>query len=494
MHIINGNIPHNQEPSIPIRLSDRLPPFPQEQASNPPHVSAQPIRLFALLYPNPSTEHPDPIGDPIPIQLFLRHRPHQTTPSLTAPPILPTTARRPLHQRSGRRRTVRVSRRTIIDYKAPKPRKRARPFHPSPPTTPPGTVEIKNSQNSELTSEATSPAPPPSGAPGVVSTTNEECKPLPFASSSLSGRGSRAARRRLYRQWRKARTENIWFPSLGKKVSSKGTPQRAAKQMAAGNTNAKLFRHLVLEHSTHKGPQRGKQRKPMTTPQVSYGAKIKLGTQNVQGIAELLKHQQCLDMMSSETLDILFLTETKTTSYYTYNSQGHLFFINGSTSDKYGGISAIISPTLRPFIKDIFQHSTRILQVVISCHSGDSRYIGVYAPHDKLDYETVKLPFWQQLQSSVDSIPQPEPVFIIGDWNVRLQGRKPDEHHCLGPFVYGKGPNFAKTGEERNRNLFLNFLNSTDTCDAITYKTPISSKMLPIGISHPRQRIGASSH
>ena len=472
MHIINGNIPHNQEPSFPIRLSDRLPPFPQEQASNPPQVSAQPIRLFDLLYPNPSTEHPDPIGDPIPIQVFLRHRPHQTTPSLTAPPILPTTARRPLHQRSGRRRTVRVSHRTIINYKAPKPRKRARPFHPSPPTTPPGTVEIRNSQNSELTSEATSPAPPPSGAPGVVSTTNEECKPLPFASSSLSGRGSRAARRRLYRQWRKARRENIWFPSLGKKVSSKGTPQRAAKQMAAGNTNAKLFRHLVLEHSTHKGPQRGKQRKPMTTPQVSYGAKIKLGTQNVQGIAELLKHQQCLDVMSSETLDIVFLTETKTTSYYTYNSQGHLFIINGSTSDKYGGISAIISPTLRPFIKDIFQHSTRILQVVISCHSGDSHYIGVYAPHDKLDYETVKLPFWQQLQSIVDSIPQPEPVFIIGDWNVRLQGRKPDEHHCLGPFVYGKGPNFAKTGEERNRNQFLNFLNSTDTCDAITYKTP----------------------
>ena len=170
-HIINGNIPHNKEPSIPISLSDRLPPFPQGQASNPPHVSAQPIRLFDLLYPNPSTEHPDPIDDPIPIQLFLRYRPHQTTPSLTAPPILPTTARRPLHQRSGRRRTVRVRHRKIINHKAPKPRKRARPFHPSPPTTPPGTVEIRNSQNSELTSEATSPAPPPSGAPGVVSTT-----------------------------------------------------------------------------------------------------------------------------------------------------------------------------------------------------------------------------------------------------------------------------------------------------------------------------------
>ena len=472
MHIINGNIPHGYEQPIQISLSDRIPYYPHPNTPSHPTTGSRPLRLHDLLFPEAITDHIDPVDDPIPIQVLLRYRPPQTTPSLTASPILPTMARRPLHQRSGRRRTIRVNHRTIINYKTPKPQRRYNLSQPSPPTTPQGTVEIRNSQNSELTAEATLPAPPPSGAPGVVSTTNEECKPLPFASSSLSGRGSRAVRRRLYRQWRKARREKIWFPSLGKKVASKGTPQQAAKRKAAGNTNAKLFRHLVLEHSTHKGPQRGKQRKPMTTPQVSYGAKIQLGTQNVQGIAELLKHQQCLDMMTSGALDILFLTETKTTSYYTYNSQGHLFIINGSTKDKYGGVIAIVSPAFRPFIKDIFQHSTRILQIVVSCHSGDSHYIGVYAPHDKLDYETVKLPFWQQLQSIVDSIPQPEPVFIIGDWNVRLQGRKQDEHHCLGPFVYGKGPNYAKTGEERNRNLFLNFLNSTDTCDAITFKTP----------------------
>ena len=472
MHIINGNIPHGYEQPIQISLSDRIPHYPHPNTPSHPTTGSRPLRLHDLLFPETITDHIDPVDDPIPIQVLLRYRPPQTTPSLTASPILPTMARRPLHQRSGRRRTIRVNHRTIISYKTPKPQRRYNLSQPSPPTTPQGTVEIRNSQNSELTAEATLPAPPPSGAPGVVSTTNEECKPLPFASSSLSGRGSRAVRRRLYRQWRKARREKIWFPSLGKKVASKGTPQQAAKRKAAGNTNAKLFRHLVLEHSTHKGPQRGKQRKPMTTPRVSYGAKIQLGTQNVQGIAELLKHQQCLDMMTSGALDILFLTETKTTSYYTYNSQGHLFIINGSTKDKYGGVIAIVSPALRPFIKDIFQHSTRILQIVVSCHSGDSHYIGVYAPHDKLDYETVKLPFWQQLQSIVDSIPQPEPVFIIGDWNVRLQGRKQDEHHCLGPFVYGKGPNYAKTGEERNRNLFLNFLNSTDTCDAITFKTP----------------------
>ena len=119
MHTLNGNIPHMKEPSILISLSDRLPPFPQEQNPHLPHTSSQPIRLFDLLYPNPSTEHPDPTDDPIPIHLLLRYRPPKTTPSLAAPPILPTTARRPLHQRSGRRRTVRVNHRVTITFKAP---------------------------------------------------------------------------------------------------------------------------------------------------------------------------------------------------------------------------------------------------------------------------------------------------------------------------------------------------------------------------------------
>ena len=127
---------------------------------------------------------------------------------------------------------------------------------------------------------------------------------------------------------------------------------------------------------------------------------------------------------------------------------------------------------MRPFVKDIYQHSSLILHIIISSRSGDCHYIGVYAPHDKLDFETVKTPFWLLLQSIVDKIPQPEPIFILGDWNVRLQGRKLGEHHWLGLYVYGKGAQYAKTGEERNRNLFLNFPNSTETCDAMTFKTP----------------------
>ena len=123
-------------------------------------------------------------------------------------------------------------------------------------------------------------------------------------------------------------------------------------------------------------------------------------------------------------------------------------------------------------MKDVYQHSSRILHLVVACKSGDCHLIGVYAPHDKLDFETVKEPFWLLLQEVLDQIPQPEPVYVLGDFNVRLQGRKPADQESLGPHVYGRGRQYAKTGPERNRNLYMNLLQSTESCDAMSFKCP----------------------
>ena len=210
----------------------------------------------------------------------------------------------------------------------------------------------------------------------------------------------------------------------------------------------------------------------MTTPQLEYGFKLKIATQNVQGMAEVLKHQQVLEIMKSFSLHILFLTETRSTSYYTYNSQGFLFVVNGSTTDKYAGITAVIHPSIRPYIKDFIQYSPRITRVTISLQSGNSHIFGVYAPHDKLENEEVKSPFWDTLQSAMISLPAPEPAYIIGDFNVRLQGRSRHEHDIMGPHVYGKGYSSAKTGPQQNRTYYTSFLRDTACVDALTYKTP----------------------
>ena len=431
----------------------------------PPHNRAIPLQLCKVIPP------PDIHFGAIPKDKLLEMRPRKTTPPVQAPPVTQTSTRTRAKPRTGRRRTARVQKQKHFLPKSKKQLEKI--ILPNSQATPQGNSAAPNSRNSNIIQlEANRPAPPPSGAPGAAKAANEECKPQPFARSSLSGRGSRAARRRLYRQWRVALRGNIRIQSLGKTVFSKGPPQKAASFQRAGKNNAKLFRHLVLEQAAHRGPQREKTKKPLATPPLDYGVEVRVGAQNVQGMAELLKHQQCLDMMSKQSLEVLFLTETKSTSYYTYNSQSHLFILNGSPHDKYGGVAAIIAPAFRPFVKDIYQHSSRILHLVIACKSGDCHLIGVYAPHDKLDFETVKEPFWLLLQEVLDQIPQPEPVYVLGDFNVRLQGRKPADQEFLGPHVYGRGSQYAKTGPERNRNLYMNLLQSTESCDAMSFKCP----------------------
>ena len=115
-------------------------------------------------------------------------------------------------------------------------------------------------------------------------------------------------------------------------------------------------------------------------------------------MAEILKHQPVLSMMTHQKLGILFLTETRGKSYYTYNSQGYLLIVSGSPKEAFAGITTIVAPHLRPHLCEVIQHNPRHTTVSISSSSGTMHFHGVYAPHDKLDYESIKVLFWDTLE------------------------------------------------------------------------------------------------
>ena len=238
-----------------------------------------------------------------------------------------------------------------------------------------------------------------------------------------------------------------------------------------GVRTAKIFKNLVLRPQGEKHAK--KVHKPLlATPPLPYGHKFRFGTQNAQGMAETLKHQASLDLLKRRSLDVLFLTETHSTSYYNYRSQHHMVIVNGSKKDKYGGVTAIVHPAILPFLKDVVQHSSRIIQLTFSVSSGDMHLFGIYAPHNKLDFEKVKFPFWETLASITSRIPLPEPIYILGDFNVRLQGRKAGERHILGPHVYGKGPLSIDNNDTGNRFLYTQLLDHHALVDTLTFKQP----------------------
>ena len=260
--------------------------------------------------------------------------------------------------------------------------------------------------------------------------------------------------------------------SAGQRLGKGGQSLRAVKRYhQQGHTTAKAFKHLILRYKQKEGKQM-KQQPLLTTPPLPYGTPLRIATQNVQSMAELLKHQSVLDMIQARAIDVLFLTETHATKYHQSRSQHHLFVVNGNSRDKYAGVTAVLHPRILPFLKGINQHSTRILQITLSVASGDIHLFGVYAPHNKHDLELVKHPFWNTLETIVARLPLPEPVYILGDLNVRLQGRTPDETPILGPYVYGKGRLSINNEEGSSRKLYTTMLHNHQLVDALTFKQP----------------------
>ena len=63
---------------------------------------------------------------------------------------------------------------------------------------------------------------------------------------------------------------------------------------------------------------------------------------------------------------------------------------------------------------------------------------------------------------------------IIGDLNIRFQGRRADEEHTMGPYWYGRRNEFLETCEAKSnipssRELMMDTMNSYDFVVANTW-------------------------
>ena len=109
----------------------------------------------------------------------------------------------------------------------------------------------------------------------------------------------------------------------------------------------------------------------------------------------------------------------------------------------------------------------------------------MYAPHDKSDDEVRKAPFWQKLEDAIAKIPQPEPYYVLDDFNVRLQGRFLSEHNILGPHVYGKGLEAIKQQQGSNRHYYTQLLQGNAGVDVLSFKQPNLLKHVTYRDKHP---------
>ena len=118
---------------------------------------------------------------------------------------------------------------------------------------------------------------------------------------------------------------------------------------------------------------------------------------NVQGFADILKLKNVLQLMEEHNLDVVMLSETRSTSYYSYTSEKHLVVLSSNTNDKHAGVGAVVHPRVRPHLADIVQVSNRLLHLVFNKKGGRVHVLGAYAPHSGHDHNSVREPFWNTL-------------------------------------------------------------------------------------------------
>ena len=366
------------------------------------------------------------------------------------------------NRRSGRRRTFIDDSGRKHFYRSSKPKV----LRTTPP--PQRIQRIKRIYN--LTNRR---APPPRGTPGAEQA-DEECTPPdkePHAQSR--GAGRRRARRALYRSWRR-QCKQCLVRGAGSRTPApcqltKATPKRA-----------KWFRQALLwQHTATKRHERKKRvtRHP-TTPPLPYASKLRIGSLNVQGFADTLKLKTALQVMERHRIDVLMLTETKSTSYYSYVSEEHLVILSGNNRDKHAGVGAIITPHLRPYLMDVIQFNNRIIHLCFKKQGGAVHVVGAYAPHSGRDFEEDRQPFWEQLEEHLSRIPHPEPLYLTGDFNVRFQASHRHDEGVTGPHTYGKGPRFIDHTATSNRSLCVKTMQSLGMLEAASYITPIPSHQI----------------
>ena len=72
----------------------------------------------------------------------------------------------------------------------------------------------------------------------------------------------------------------------------------------------------------------------------------------------------------------------------------------------------------------------------------------------------------------MDKLPQPEPVYITGDFNVRFQAQHPNDAGVTGPFTSGKGRRHIDHTASSNRSLCVKTMTLLDMLEVASYKTP----------------------
>ena len=137
-----------------------------------------------------------------------------------------------------------------------------------------------------------------------------------------------------------------------------------------------------------------------------------------QGKLEVVKEE-----MAGVNVDILGISELKWTGMGEFNSDDHYIYYCEQESLRNNGVAIMVSKRVQNAVLGCNLKNNRMISVRFQGKPFNITVIQVYTPTTNAEEAEVEW-FYEDVQDLVELTPKKDVLFIIGDWNAKVEVKK----------------------------------------------------------------------
>ena len=127
--------------------------------------------------------------------------------------------------------------------------------------------------------------------------------------------------------------------------------------------------------------------------------------------------------MARVNTDILGISKLKWTGMDEFNSDNHYIYYGGQESIRRNGVAIIVNRRVQNALLRCNLKNDRMISVRFQGKPFSIRVIQVYAPTTNAEGVEFEC-FYEDLQDLLELTPQKDVLFIIGDWNAKVESQE----------------------------------------------------------------------
>lgn len=173
---------------------------------------------------------------------------------------------------------------------------------------------------------------------------------------------------------------------------------------------------------------------------------LRIATWNITSLNT--KDQEVIEELSDRNIDICGLQETKKKGKGQQQYSNYILIYSGVPKDQRAaaGVGILISRKYKNNLESCHYISERIIHVKIALDQQKLNVLSIYSPEDGKPKQQTET-FYEELQNTLDSIPNTEPIILLGDFNARIGS----------DVIHGVKQRFNEEQLNGNGELMINF-------------------------------------